>query len=130
MHGSSGHKSPTVCMHSFSFLWGPWAHLVHLLSCERLPFTLGYLATAIGTLYCALSVSYLIVNSPCSYVNTAVTQHYTDYPTGSRADNGSCLVPSQLHSWRSQWTEANGEIILSTLYLHYVISDECLFGTF
>jgi hypothetical protein len=44
-------------MGSFSFLWGPLAHLMHLLSCERLPFTLGYLATAIGTLYCAMRVS-------------------------------------------------------------------------
>ena len=59
-------------MHSFSFLWGPWAHLVHLLSCERLPFTLGYLATAIGTLYCALSVSYNCHCCPCSYVNIPI----------------------------------------------------------
>ena len=48
-----------VCSFSFSFLWGPMAHLIHLLSCERLPFTLWYLATAVGTLYCALSVSLL-----------------------------------------------------------------------
>ena len=54
---NSNNVSQLLPFLSFSFLWGPLAHLMHLLSCERLPFTLGYLATAIGTLYCALSVS-------------------------------------------------------------------------
>ncbi len=43
--------------YSFSFLWGPWAHVKHLLSCGRLPFTICYLGTVIGTLYSALIVS-------------------------------------------------------------------------
>lgn len=42
---------------SFSFLWGPWAHLKHLLSCSRLPFTVCYISTVVGTLYSALIVS-------------------------------------------------------------------------
>ena len=33
---------------SFSFLWGPYSHMVHLFSKERLPFTLVYLTTLIG----------------------------------------------------------------------------------
>ena len=47
----------TGCCFSFSFLWGPWVHVKHLLSCARLPFTLCYLGTVLGTLYSALVVS-------------------------------------------------------------------------
>lgn len=65
MKGNSVNHS----FYSFSFLWGPLAHLIHLLSCERLPFTLAYLATVVGTLYCALSVGAiqydLISHSTC-----------------------------------------------------------------
>jgi hypothetical protein len=39
---------------SFSFLWGPWNHIKHLLSCERLPFTAAYLGSIAGTLFSAL----------------------------------------------------------------------------
>ena len=35
---------------SFSFLWGPYSHLVHLFSKERLPFTLVYFTTLLGEL--------------------------------------------------------------------------------
>jgi hypothetical protein len=41
-------------LHSFSFLWGPWNHIKHLLSCERLPFTAAYLGSIAGTLFSAL----------------------------------------------------------------------------
>ena len=37
---------------SFSFLWGPYSHMVHLFSKERLPFTLVYLTTLIGKIKC------------------------------------------------------------------------------
>ncbi len=41
---------------SFSFLWGPYAHLRHLLGRERLPFTSAYLLTLFGTLYFAVGL--------------------------------------------------------------------------
>lgn len=41
---------------SFSLLWGPYNHLKHLLSAERLPFTVSYFGTMGATLYFALSV--------------------------------------------------------------------------
>ncbi|KAI6646200.1 hypothetical protein LOD99_9407 [Oopsacas minuta] len=41
----------SICtLGSFSFLWGPWAHLTHILSLQRLPFTLSYIATLLLTL--------------------------------------------------------------------------------
>ena len=56
---------------SFSFLWGPWEHLKHLLSLQRLPFTLIYLGTAVGTLLCAIKVRF-----PCCKVGN-VDEHNT-----------------------------------------------------
>jgi len=41
---------------SFSFLYGPWNHIRHLLSTERLPFTLIYLSSLTGTLYFAMAL--------------------------------------------------------------------------
>jgi len=46
---------------SFSFLWGPYSHLVHLFSTERLPFTLVYLTTLIATLYFAMGLQSAIL---------------------------------------------------------------------
>ena len=42
---------------SFSFLWGPWNHIVHLVSPERLPFTVAYVVSLAATLWAALGVS-------------------------------------------------------------------------
>ncbi|XP_018335172.1 protein transport protein SFT2 [Agrilus planipennis] len=39
---------------SFSFLWGPIAHLKHMFSRERIYSTVAYNITLFGTLYCAL----------------------------------------------------------------------------
>ncbi|CAF1147125.1 unnamed protein product [Adineta steineri] len=36
---------------SFSMLWGPMNHLKHLLNIDRLPFSVSYLVTLIGTIY-------------------------------------------------------------------------------
>lgn len=48
---------------SFSFLWGPWNHIQHLFGKERLPFTLVYLGTLVGTLYFALALqSYMLTS--------------------------------------------------------------------
>ena len=46
---------------SFSFLWGPYIHLVHLLSRERLPFTSIYLSSLILTLYFAMGLQSAIL---------------------------------------------------------------------
>lgn len=46
---------------SFSFLWGPYSHMVHLFSKERLPFTLVYLTTLIATLYFAMGLQSAIL---------------------------------------------------------------------
>lgn len=46
---------------SFSFLWGPWEHFKHLMSLSRLPFTVVYVATAVGTLYSALVLHYTVL---------------------------------------------------------------------
>ncbi|XP_065909352.1 uncharacterized protein [Dysidea avara] len=39
---------------SFSFLWGPWNHMMHLISLERLPFTIAYVLSLAATLWAAL----------------------------------------------------------------------------
>jgi hypothetical protein len=41
---------------SFSFLYGPWNHVRHLFSKERLPFTLIYLTSLTGTLYFSMAL--------------------------------------------------------------------------
>ena len=47
----------SICtLGSFSFLWGPWAHLTHILSLQRLPFTLGYTLTLLLTLYSSVGL--------------------------------------------------------------------------
>jgi len=46
---------------SFSFLWGPYNHLVHLLSKERLPFTVTYITTLALTLYFAMGLQSAIL---------------------------------------------------------------------
>lgn len=50
-------------MGSFSFLWGPWNHMSHLFSKERLPFTSVYLGTLSATLFFALSWQSYIMTS-------------------------------------------------------------------
>ncbi|XP_037085801.1 protein transport protein SFT2-like [Pollicipes pollicipes] len=42
------------CMASFSLLWGPWNHIKHVFSKERLPFTSVYITSLVATLYCSL----------------------------------------------------------------------------
>jgi len=46
---------------SFSFLYGPWNHVMTLLTKERLPFTLVYFGTLIGTLYFAMGLQSTIL---------------------------------------------------------------------
>jgi len=46
---------------SFSFLYGPYNHLVHLFSKERLPFTVVYFITLSATLYFAMGLQSAIL---------------------------------------------------------------------
>jgi hypothetical protein len=41
----------------FALFKGPQAHFMHLISRERLPFTVAYLSSLIATLYFSLGVS-------------------------------------------------------------------------
>jgi len=50
-------------MASFSFLWGPWNHVTHLFSKERLPFTLVYLSTLTATLYFAMGMQSTVLTT-------------------------------------------------------------------
>ena len=42
---------------SFSMLWGPTNHFKHLINAERLPFSLTYLVSLVGTIYYSVWVS-------------------------------------------------------------------------
>lgn len=42
---------------SVALLRGPWAHVKHMMSIERLPFTVAYIGTMVLTLYFSLGVS-------------------------------------------------------------------------
>jgi hypothetical protein len=42
---------------SFSMLWGPTNHIKHLLNVDRLPFSITYLVTLVGTIYYSVWVS-------------------------------------------------------------------------
>jgi len=46
---------------SFSFLWGPYNHMVHLLSKDRLPFTITYISSLALTLYFAMGLQSAIL---------------------------------------------------------------------
>ena len=45
---------------SVALLRGPWSHLKHMMSRERLPFTVSYVGSMALTLYAAIGVSYLV----------------------------------------------------------------------
>lgn len=50
-----------MCLPSFAVLSGPVAHLRHLLSPARLPFSIAYISSMIGTLYFALGPRWRLV---------------------------------------------------------------------
>lgn len=54
---------------SVALLRGPWSHIKHMMSTERLPFTASYVGSMVLTLYAALGVSYLC------YVYTVILIH-------------------------------------------------------
>ncbi|CAG9787024.1 unnamed protein product [Diatraea saccharalis] len=51
---------------SFSFLYGPWAHIKSLFSKERAIATSLYILTMIATLYCALSLKSTLLTVICA----------------------------------------------------------------
>ncbi|KAG1663116.1 Protein transport protein SFT2 [Nymphon striatum] len=51
---------------SFSLLWGPWNHIRHLFSMERLPFTTVYFGTMFATLYFSLWIRSTIMTVICA----------------------------------------------------------------
>ncbi|CAO3681637.1 unnamed protein product [Rhizopus stolonifer] len=46
---------------SVALLRGPWSHIQHMISMERLPFTLSYVGSMVLTLYAALGARNLIL---------------------------------------------------------------------
>ncbi|XP_033642209.1 protein transport protein SFT2-like [Asterias rubens] len=51
---------------SFSLLWGPWYHIKHLFSSQRLPFTIVYFTTMFLTLYFAMAKQATIPTAVCA----------------------------------------------------------------
>jgi hypothetical protein len=52
-------------------LWGPMNHLKHLTNVDRLPFSIAYTATLIGTIYYStwvISVKTLIIIRVCFFL--------------------------------------------------------------
>jgi len=71
---------------SFSFLWGPYNHLVHLLTKERLPFTIVYTSTLALTLYFAMGLQSAILTpiAACAQV-IALVWFVVSYIPGGQA---------------------------------------------
>ncbi|PVD35513.1 hypothetical protein C0Q70_02476 [Pomacea canaliculata] len=51
---------------SFAFLWGPWNHMKHLFSMERLPFTATYFGAMFATIYFSIWVQSTILTVACA----------------------------------------------------------------
>lgn len=56
---------------SFSFLYGPWNHVMMLTSRERLPFSLTYLLTLSGTLYFAMALQSTVLTCVAAVAQVA-----------------------------------------------------------
>lgn len=88
---------------SFSFLWGPWSHAKHLFSRDRLPFTLSYLASLTGTLYCAISVGPI----PLLFVYlpdfSAASKYHLNVHICNHSSNCTPMVPYELCAWWTEW---------------------------
>jgi len=71
---------------SFSFLYGPYNHLVHLFTKERLPFTVVYLSTLIATLYFAMGLQSAILTPIAAVLQViALTWFVISYIPGGKA---------------------------------------------
>lgn len=82
----------------FSVLIGPINHIKHLVSKERLPFSVAYLASLGLTLYFSLGVSSPLLSTTCLSTNTRVTQahSYLGSLIGAIVQVRSCSCPSCL----------------------------------
>jgi len=71
---------------SFSFLYGPYNHLVHLFSKERLPFTLVYFSTLTATLYFAMGLQSALLTPIAAVLQVlALTWFVVSYIPGGKA---------------------------------------------
>ena len=94
---------------SFSFLWGPYNHLVHLLSRERLPFTSIYLSSLILTLYFAMGLQSAILTpiAACAQV-IFKSKHISKLELDNIClGGGACLVCCFLHSRGTDWPQVH-----------------------
>ncbi|XP_071946245.1 uncharacterized protein [Antedon mediterranea] len=70
---------------SFSLLWGPWAHIKHLCSVQRLPFTIAYFGTMAATLYFAMVTKSTILTFVCAICQViALTWYIISYIPGGQ----------------------------------------------
>lgn len=68
---------------SFALLWGPYNHLKHIFSYERLPFTAAYFGSMMATLYAALWWKSTIITVMCACVQImALTWYIFSYIPG------------------------------------------------
>ena len=75
---------------SFAILWGPWNHVKHICSYERLPFTIAYFGTMSATLYFAIAVSSVFFKT-LYFLNEFCRSEY------GILDICSCLEPSSFN---------------------------------
>ena len=97
---------------SFSFLWGPYNHLVHLLSRERLPFTSIYLSSLILTLYFAMGLQSAILTPIAACAQVILnSKHISRLERDNICLGGSaCLVCCFLHSRRTDWPQVHHHV--------------------
>ena len=97
---------------SFSFLWGPYNHLVHLLSRERLPFTSIYLSSLILTLYFAMGLQSAILTpiAACAQV-IFKSKHISKLELDNIfLGGGAGLVCCFLHSRGTDWPQVHHHV--------------------
>ncbi|XP_046850612.1 protein transport protein SFT2-like [Xenia sp. Carnegie-2017] len=71
---------------SFSLLWGPYHHLKHLLSLERLPFTTMYFGSMFTTLYVAIFIKSTFLTLICAIIQViTLTWYIVSYLPGGTA---------------------------------------------
>ncbi|KAJ3036819.1 protein transport protein sft2 [Rhizophlyctis rosea] len=75
-----------LAMTSFAILKGPIAHIRHMCSVERLPFSLSYVGSMVLTLYFALGLKSYILTIICSIIQIiALVWYFGSYVPGGTA---------------------------------------------
>lgn len=73
-------------INSFSFLWGPWIHMKHLFTKDRLPFTIAYFGSLFATLYFAMWLRSTVLTVVAAVVQIiALTWYIVSYIPGGQA---------------------------------------------